>query len=557
MNRVDKIGEGSYGIVYSGKLRDDNTRESALDSSREDPIPNEDPEGKMFAIKRNFKEESASWIGNVHEADILARLRGHPFIVEIHRFSYGDPFTQNRPMTPKSGIGGNFNKMKEDKIHFVLEHAKQSGDSYLYENKFSFYNSKIILCQILLGLEFIHAKNLIHRDLKPANILINYDPQGLPIAKLCDFGMSSQYCKAIPSTPGVVTSWYRAPEICYEHEDYSYASDVWSFGCLMFEFISKSAWLHGVSDSNNKIVNAIASRLESAPSQEDIHALKTKGNRSIAISGSSMSARRISFESQLRLTRSEIEDFNKKGGSLEEFIDLLKKCLQINPRKRISVSEALNHPFFSIFQDYISNVRKVFRPVGPGPCSITIYDCVERKWAVNFAFSIFNDKDVIDWYKESILFHGLDLFDRYLEWAFKPDNQKVRLLEKETEYSGRLHTKEEVELRFYGCLYVMHKYYSTLIHPKDWKGFFPLHLYNKENEMIAENFEFNLVKNVCNYKIFRETFLEMVDRFDHPTNSEFISHLLESYGRTEEYIGTIEGLYRIVMKMEPAPVGTL
>jgi glutamate mutase epsilon subunit len=82
-------------------------------------------------------------------------------------------------------------------------------------------------------------------------------------------------------------------------------------------------------------------------------------------------------------------------------------------------------------------------------------------------------------------------------------------------------------------------------------------LYTKENELIAENFEFLLVKTVCNYKIFRETFLEMVDKFDHPTNSDFLSFLLDSYGRTKEYIGTIEGLYRIVMKMEPAPVGTL
>jgi len=403
----------------------------------------------------------------------------------------------------------------------------------------------------------MHSEGVVHRDLKPANILINYDSQGLPIAKLCDFGMSAQHCKAIPSTPGVVTSWYRAPEICYKHEDYSYAVDMWGFGCLMFEFVSKTAWLHGITDSDNKIVNAIVSRLEETPSEEDIRALKTKGSRSIAVNGSSLSGRRISFETQLRLTKGEAEDFNKRGGTLDEFIDLMKKCLQINPKKRISVREALKHPFFSIFSGYIADVRKNFRPIGPGPCSVTIYDCVERRWAVNTAFSIFNECETISWYKESILFHGLDLFDRYLEWAFKPGNTKITLQEKETEYSGRLHSKEETELRFYTCLYIMHKYYSTLIHPLDWKNFFPIHLYNKENEMIAENFEFNLIKNVCNYKIFRETFLEIIDRFDHPTNGEFTKFLLESYGSIKEYIGTIEGLYRIVMKMEPAPVGTM
>lgn len=544
MDRIGKIGEGSYGIVYSGKIKSRDSDEKEKDE-------------KMYAVKRNFKERTASWIGNLHEADILARLRGHPFIVEIHRFSYGDPFAQARPMTPNLA---NERKMKEDKIHFVLEHATHSGDSYLSDEKFSFYNSKIILCQVLLGLEFIHAKKMIHRDLKPANILVNYDSQDLPVAKLCDFGMSAQHCKAVPSTPGVVTSWYRAPEICYKHEDYSYPTDVWSFGCLMFEFVAKRAWLHGVSDNDAKIINTIISRLEEVPSQEDINALKTKGVRSIAVNNSSMSGRRISFESQLNLTRSEIEDFNKKGGSLDEFLDLMKQCLQINPKKRISIQDALKHPFFGIFSEYIANVRKIFAPAGPGPCQITIYDCIERKWAVNEAFNIFNEKEDIIWYKECILFHALDLFDRYLEWAFKSGNTKVEIREKETEYAGKLHTKEETELRFYVCMYIMHKYYSTLIHPLDWKNFCgsdKQHLYSKENELIGENFEFLMVKTVCNYKIFRDTFLEMIDKFDHPTNIEFLSFLLDSYGRTEDFIGTIEGLYRIVMKMEPAPVTTM
>ncbi len=535
MKRIEKIGEGSYGTVYSAKFNPSNPKDS------------ESSDAKIVAIKRNFKEQSSSWIGNIHEADILARLRGYPFVVEIQRFAYGDPFNQQKPMTPDAADS---RKMKEDKIHFVLEHATHSGDGYITSDKFSFYNSKIILCQVLLALEYIQAKHLIHRDLKPANILINYDSQGLPIAKLCDFGMSNQYCKTVPSTPGVVTHWYRAPEICYRHDDYNYPSDVWSFGCLMFEFISKRAWLHGVDDSDVKTFNTILSRLDEYPADEDIKYLKSKSPRPITLSSSAQNARRFSYESQLKMIPSEVNEFNRLGGNMTQYCDLLRKCLQINPNKRISVSDALKHPFFDIFRDYINNVRKIFPPVEPGPCQITIHDCIERKWMINVAFEIFNDRNDIIWFKESILFHAIDLFDKYLEWAFKPGNTKVALNDSETEYSGRLHTKQESELRFYVCLYIMHKYYATLLHPLEWKNFVPTSFReDKSNEIIAENFEFLIVKNVCNYKIFRETFLELIDKFGHPSDLNFIRHLLDAYGRSGDYIGTIEGLYRIKNKL--------
>jgi hypothetical protein len=97
----------------------------------------------------------------------------------------------------------------------------------------------------------------------------------------------------------------------------------------------------------------------------------------------------------------------------------------------------------------------------------------------------------------------------------------------------------------------MHKYYSTLIHPLNWKNFVPpKYREDPGNEAIAENFEFLLIKNVCNYKLFRETFLELIDKFNHYSENssdfmKFIRHLLDIYGRCGEYIGTIEGLYRM------------
>ncbi len=134
MVRLSKVGEGSYGIVYAGKFRDEKG-------------------DKIYAVKRNFKELTTNWIGNIHEADILVRLKGHPCIVELHKISMGDPFDPAYPMTPKITTDDKKN-MKEDKMHFIMEYLADSGDTYLRSVKFSYLNSRLILCEFFVDLYY-------------------------------------------------------------------------------------------------------------------------------------------------------------------------------------------------------------------------------------------------------------------------------------------------------------------------------------------------------------------------------------------------------------------
>lgn len=530
MTRIKKIGEGSYGIVYSGKFKKDPS--------------------KTLAIKRNFKEKTASWIGNIHEADVLARLKGHPCIVELRGVSFEDPFDEDKPMTPTAGEK---KKMIDDKIHFILEYADTCGDGYLKSSKFNYGNSCIILAQVIVGLKYMHVRNIIHRDLKPANILIKYE-NDVPYAKICDFGMACNYSKCTPGTPGVVTCWYRAPEICFGVPDYDCKSDIWSFGCLLFEFISGKPWLN-TKDNDSDIINAIIHKLttDTPEIDEDIEYLKAKAKgsrKNLKIKMRDyMNGMKMSLRSQIHITEpAMVAEFEKRFCTIDELLELIKGCLQINPNKRFTVDQIINHKFFQTYSDYIESLQY---SINPNPnVQIQITRCIERIWAFNELIEIYNNRNnYVVWYKDVILFHSIDLFDMYTTWVFSENNNKINIREEETSDHGKIHNKLETRVRFWTCLYIMHKYYSTLVHPEKWTDFFPkdLHKYGAD----AERFEYIMIKYVTNYIVFRDTLIEMIDKYDDNPTEDLIGKLMTGYMETNDYVGTVSYLYNQILERKP------
>ena len=93
---------------------------------------------------------------------------------------------------------------------------------------------------IAQGLHFIHSHCVLHRDIKPSNILISEYGDRYH-AKLCDFGLSRQFCNELHrGSDYVVTRWYRAPEIFNTTESYGFGVDVWAFGCVVYEMQTRT-----------------------------------------------------------------------------------------------------------------------------------------------------------------------------------------------------------------------------------------------------------------------------------------------------------------------------
>ncbi len=53
-------------------------------------------------------------------------------------------------------------------------------------------NSRMILGQVALAINYLHGKDMIHKDLKPENILYKKTDSGWPHILLCDFGNTRQ-----------------------------------------------------------------------------------------------------------------------------------------------------------------------------------------------------------------------------------------------------------------------------------------------------------------------------------------------------------------------------
>jgi len=231
-------------------------------------------------------------------------------------------------------------KMEDfDSMYLVLEYMQSDLHRVIYsENVLTDSHIAFMTYQILCGLKYMHSIGVYHRDLKPSNILVNRECK----AKICDFGLARVVEDEDEQlTQYVVTRWYRAPEVVLNERHYGAELDVWSVGCILAEMYYRNPIFPGkdYSDQLTQIFGIIGS-----PSQEDVadcvseeagvqHFLKALGT----------------------VPAKDWKDLLPTAS--EEAIDLISKLLHFNPNKRISIDEALRHPFLARYfnEDFVNN----------------------------------------------------------------------------------------------------------------------------------------------------------------------------------------------------------
>ncbi|XP_044253295.1 stress-activated protein kinase JNK isoform X1 [Tribolium madens] len=208
-----------------------------------------------------------------------------------------------------------------------------------------------LLYQMLCGIKHLHSAGIIHRDLKPSNIVVKSDCT----LKILDFGLARTAGTTFMMTPYVVTRYYRAPEVILGM-GYTENVDIWSVGCIMGEMIRGGVLFPGTDhiDQWNKIIEQLGT-----PSQQFMMRLQPTVRNYV--------------ENRPRFTGfpfdklfpdvlfpSDSSEHNRLKASQAR--DLLSRMLVIDPERRISVDDALLHPYINVWYDE----QEVNAPA-PGP----------------------------------------------------------------------------------------------------------------------------------------------------------------------------------------------
>ncbi|CAF2048662.1 mitogen-activated protein kinase homolog MMK1-like [Brassica napus] len=192
------------------------------------------------------------------------------------------------------------------------------------------YHHQSFMYQLLRGLKYIHSANVLHRDLKPSNILLNANGD----LKICDLGLARVASDAM--TEYVGTRWYRAPELLLHSSAYTSAIDVWSVGCIFFQMLTRTPLFPGRRDRDHQL--RLILEFIGSPREDDIGSLNE-------------SAKQYLRTLPLFHRQSFFVKFPKVSFSA---LSLLEKMLKFDPRKRISVEDALADPYFKTMHNYIS-----------------------------------------------------------------------------------------------------------------------------------------------------------------------------------------------------------
>lgn len=494
--REAEMGSGTYGVVFSARS----------------------PSGRRSAIKYNLKSRPWDFVGCLRELNINHQLSHHPHIIPLKRIAHGEPFHRATELKKREGI-------VRDEIHFIFPLAEGNLAAFLQRRTdITMPELHRYMAQLLLAVEYVHAMGFIHRDIKSENVLVMRE-EGKYVMKLGDFGLSKPFNRYQPQTPGVMTCFYRAPEVVLGAEDYDQRADLWPLGCVFYEMVAGRALINVSKDDDLQVLRQMSTVLPYHVSSELLSQMDRSG---------------ISRSVKWRGFQGTCEDFlclNPGGGMIFDgcggmplFWDFLLSLLCFDPRQRASASEAIEHGWMKPHLPYCRQVRSQHRPRERQYPPYCVSQDEMRGWMTVMVMEVWHSRRRHGWYQDQILFHSLAVMDRAIVHGLEMAD-----LDPSAPYNGGVQTSAErgrervtrrkVELIYLTCLYMAVKYYTTLQVATSFANVAGRNYGDSSSLKLVRKYEKWIMSDVICYDYYHPTPYDLLCRLESPAEEEIYSLL--------------------------------
>ena len=135
----------------------------------------------------------------------------------------------------------------------IFEYVNNTDFKVLYPT-FTDFDIRYYIFELLKALEFCHSHGIMHRDVKPHNVMIDHEKRRL---RLIDWGLAEFYHPEREYNVRVASRYFKGPELLVDLQDYDYALDMWSLGCMFAGMIfRKEPFFHG-HDNYDQLVKIV------------------------------------------------------------------------------------------------------------------------------------------------------------------------------------------------------------------------------------------------------------------------------------------------------------
>ena len=252
-----------------------------------------------------------------------------------------------------------YKNIENEKNYYLIMEYCDGGELFNYiveKEKLDEDEASMFFYQLINALEYIHSLGIAHRDLKPENLLLVENK----LIKIIDFGLSNYFDGETKLETPCGSPSYASPEIIKGELYNGFCIDVWASGIIMFAMLCGYLPFDDDDDENEEKEEVEDDEEEEGENDEENNKNKKKFNSANISSGSDSNDSEKSEDNEVMFQKILSGKLDYPSDLSDYAVDLMKKILVVDPKKRIEIKDIKKHKFYLLGQkNYLLNQKNI------------------------------------------------------------------------------------------------------------------------------------------------------------------------------------------------------